>query len=230
MIQNVRQFALLTLLVCSFGAGLLNARTWTHQDGRTFEGDLLRVEGDVAVIQRDLDQQVFRVKMEVLSSEDQDYIENSATSHFFADFVKSDLPFLLLIALLIPLELALVYYAGKLFRLDSWTFGRSVLWQIYYAFINVVGNVLGGICFFIYASIEQANGTSIDSLLQNAYHPFFIFLSIIIYLISLYLNAIFLRIGMIRTFFFILCCSLIVGLGFAALVVISLLAVMIAGG
>ena len=51
-----------------------HARLWTNTEGKGFEGDLKRVESNIAVIQRRSDLRMFRVPIKTLVEADREYV------------------------------------------------------------------------------------------------------------------------------------------------------------
>lgn len=204
------RFALLLALL--FAGSLADARTWTHQDGRTFEGELLGVEGDMAVIRRDADQQVFEVDIAVLSAEDQDYLKTadptlSNTASRLLSEVDKNRNFAYFMvggaALTFVFALFLIYRAGHFVGIPNWTFGRMILWQIYRLGVGILNNL--ALVAINYAIIPDFDWRAY----YNNPHAYpltaiQIALSIVFLLISIFLYAWFLKIGFFRTIGFLL--------------------------
>ncbi|MEO0795403.1 MAG: hypothetical protein AAFX93_09585 [Verrucomicrobiota bacterium] len=107
-----------------------DARVWMDKQGREFEGDLLRVEGQFAYIQRDADRRVFQVEIQNLSLHDQVYLRELA----FEEQKESEQvdwgPWAIRFALFAIILSLLITMVGRGFDLHPWSFWRSVVWQI----------------------------------------------------------------------------------------------------
>jgi len=68
----MRSAIILIIFCCSLLC--LQARTWTDQQGRSFEGQMIDGDIDTVRIRRDADQQTFDLALDRLSKEDQKYV------------------------------------------------------------------------------------------------------------------------------------------------------------
>ncbi|WP_309396429.1 hypothetical protein [Cerasicoccus maritimus] len=73
MRNNRKLFLWLVALLLGV-ANVLCARTWTHRDGRTFEGDLIEQRGDQVTILRYVDNREFTISTAILSDADQEFL------------------------------------------------------------------------------------------------------------------------------------------------------------
>ncbi|WP_309382144.1 hypothetical protein [Cerasicoccus frondis] len=77
-------------LALSLTLGALDARTWTNQDGRTFEGEFVRINGENVTILRYADNREFTISTTILSEADQEFLREKTAPkpsvNPFADF------------------------------------------------------------------------------------------------------------------------------------------------
>lgn len=82
-------FALMLPFACHFP---VEGRTWTDQQGRTFEGDWIELAGDEVRIMRSSDRRIFNVPVDRLSGTDKEYILKTAGAESQPSGNDDDLP------------------------------------------------------------------------------------------------------------------------------------------
>lgn len=211
----------LFLILALSWSSLLDARTWTHQDGRTFEGELIGYEDEVAVIRRDSDQQEFEVNIAVLSEPDQEFARNNAPLVSFNADTRLKILFIAWAILMLSLSLYWMYRAGRFVGIPNWTFSRSIVWHLYNWFLGLLSNIATVLyMYFTKPGFDPAEYYTGNQAMASSEYDI-ILLSVFFFFFLLYLYAKFLKISMLRTFGFMLLESLVVVLAAVCALIVT---------
>ncbi|WP_269540091.1 hypothetical protein [Cerasicoccus fimbriatus] len=200
-------FRTVVLLILALSwSSLLDARTWTHQDGRTFEGDLIRVDDDSVVIERLSDGEIFHVRVAVLSTKDQNFIRMQEEGMSEAT-AKSLL--IRTVAIWVGfswLGLIVIFQIGRGFHFPNWGILKFIAWLFVSEFINFV---LIGLVYL--AVIYQKKGYEWNAyntgvfIGESILHPATYLLGIFLLLIAGWPNSWFIGTTYWRAVLFLVC-------------------------